>query len=70
MAVYQEGVKPRYGFLSLTWAIISDVDILSENLRCLGPYVPLSTGGLIPSALVSSLGLGCVAQDSVYDWRH
>ena len=34
MEFYPE--KKIYMFLSLTWAIISDVDINSEYLRCMG----------------------------------
>lgn len=28
--------KKIYMFLSLTWAIISDIDINSESIRCIG----------------------------------
>lgn len=35
-ACLQPNMSPRFGFLSLSWAIVSDVDIQSEVLRCCG----------------------------------
>eukprot|EP00472_Partenskyella_glossopodia_P014004 CAMPEP_0197527158 /NCGR_PEP_ID=MMETSP1318-20131121/20518_1 /TAXON_ID=552666 /ORGANISM="Partenskyella glossopodia, Strain RCC365" /LENGTH=506 /DNA_ID=CAMNT_0043081653 /DNA_START=225 /DNA_END=1745 /DNA_ORIENTATION=+ len=32
----QPGLKPIYGFLSMSWGLISDIDINSEVCRCMG----------------------------------
>mmetsp|Transcript_64270 Transcript_64270/g.114151 ORF Transcript_64270/g.114151 Transcript_64270/m.114151 type:complete len:498 (-) Transcript_64270:136-1629(-) len=37
MEVQQQGRPPRTSFLSLEGAIVSDIDIESEKLRCIGP---------------------------------
>jgi sphingosine kinase len=36
--IVQDNKRPTFGFLSFSWAVISDIDLESEQWRCCGGF--------------------------------